>query len=725
MSFLLPRALAVGRTSYLQWVTLAVILVVAAAFRLHGLLTWDDDQHQHPDERFLVQVSIGVAVPPIGDYLNSQRSTLNPYTQGQPRYAYGQLPLTLTRVVAEWTGNTSYDTVAGPGRALSMLADLLTIVFAWLLARRVFGVRVAHLTALLLAVTVLHIQLSHYYAVDTFVATFAAAALFFGQRAWQRDSLLDAMLAGVMVGLAAACKVSAVILLPVLGLGLIWPRRGRSLQQQVTDGLSAVLLVFVLAIFTFRLAEPYAFTGPALWNIRLNPVWWLDKAYQIEVSSGTVDVPFMIQWAGTPAYSFALQSIVQWGMGPALGIASLAGLGIAAWRLVRGHAREREAVIVLVWTLINLIYFGGQFAKFMRYLLPAYFGLAMFAAYALLMGTEWLGRVRRWNLDTFQRWLAPAVVTATVLWALAFSSIYDQTHSRIQASAWIYTNIPPGSTLATEHWDDALPLRLPLYDGGRYRGVELSLYDQENAAKRDKLLATLDQADYVILASRRLADSIPRLPERYPLATTYYRLLQSNQLGFTRVARFQVAPKLGPFVIDDSRAQEDFTVYDHPLVEVWKKRPDYASANVRQLLGAVPLDRVVNVRPIDGGKGGVAADAHRAAGASHGWHLEQPLQSRGPGQQALSAGVAAGGGGAGAERTADLVALATRLDRPRLRGQQDPRPGVRRVLELAGRVSASAAVRAPAAVTCVGRTGGWLDRRRVASPSRAARLDFA
>ena len=102
-----------------------------------------------------------------------------------------------------------------------------TILFAWLLARRVFGVRVAHLTALLLALTVLHIQLAHYFAVDTFVACFAAAALFFGQRAWQRESLVDALLAGVMVGLATACKVSAVILLPVLGLAFVWPRRGR------------------------------------------------------------------------------------------------------------------------------------------------------------------------------------------------------------------------------------------------------------------------------------------------------------------------------------------------------------------------------------------------------------------------------------------------------------------------------------------------------------------
>ncbi|HET6317746.1 MAG TPA: glycosyltransferase family 39 protein, partial [Chloroflexota bacterium] len=459
MPLLLPRAIAAGRTRHLHLVTLGLILLVAAAFRMHGLLTWDDDQHQHPDERFLVQVSTGVTVPnSLGSYINTPRSTLNPYAQGQQRYAYGQLPLTLTRLVAEWTGNTSYDTIARPGRVLSTIFDLLTIVFTWLLARRIFGARVAHLSALLLALTVLHIQLAHYFAVDTFVTTFAVAALFFGQRSWQRQSLGDALLAGVMVGLAAACKVSAVMLLPVLGLAFVWPRQGRLSTAQVLDGISAFGVALVAAFFAFRLAEPYAFAGPAIWNIRPNLQWWSDKAYWIELSSGTVDVPFMIQWAGTPAYSFVLQSIVQWGMGPALGLAGLFGLGLSIWRLVLGHRQERDALLVIIWTLLNLLYFGGQFAKFMRYLLPAYFGLAILAAYGLVFVTDWLVSVRRWHLYRVRRWLAPAVVGLTALWALGFSSIYDQTHSRIQASTWIYNTIPAGSTLATEHWDDRLPL---------------------------------------------------------------------------------------------------------------------------------------------------------------------------------------------------------------------------------------------------------------------------
>jgi YYY domain-containing protein len=593
-------------------VVLALILLVAAAFRFNGLANWDDNSHQHPDERFMTIVASQVSLPAtIGDYFNTAHSSLNPYANGQSNYAYGQLPLTMTRAVAELipTCNqcvafTSYDRVYEAGRALSALADLGTIVFAWLLARRVFGVRTAHLTALLLALTVLPIQLSHFFAVDTFATFFVAGSLFFGQRAWQRESLVDALLAGIFVGLATASKVSAALLLPVLGLAFIWPRVGRPTWTQFFDGVTSFGVALVGAFFAFRLTEPYAFLGPAVWGVRLNPQWLADKAYQVQVSSGTVDVPFMIQWAGTAPYTFVLQNIVQWAMGPALGIACLIGLAVACWRFVRGYAREREALLIILWTVVNLLYFGGQFAKFLRYLLPTYFTLVMLAAYVLLLATDWLAGIRRWRLNSLSRLLAPAVVLLTAGWALAFShGIYGQPLSRFQASDWIYANVPAGATLATEHWDDRLPLAMPGEDPGRYHYNELALYDAETPAKRAKLEDVLDNSQYVVMSSRRLIGSIPRLPERYPLATTYYRLLESGQLGFELVDTAQVEPSLGPLKFDDSNAQEDFTVYDHPLVQIWKKGPDYSSAAMRQQLDAVSLDRVVNVRPIDGGKG--------------------------------------------------------------------------------------------------------------------------
>ena len=380
-------------------VVLGLILLVAAAFRFNALETWDADSHQHPDERFMTIVSSSVSLPKsIGDYFNTARSSLNPY-------ANGQIQLRVRPVAAD--ADACRGRSAASVRRLYPVHRTTTASTRWAARSRRWPTWAPSSSrgcspdassacapptsrALLLAITVLHIQLSHFFAVDTFVTFFAAGALFFGQRAWQRESLVDALLAGVFVGLATASKVSAALLLPVLGLVFVFPRRGRPTPLQFFDGVTAFGVALVAAFFTFRVAEPYAFLGPSVWGLRLNPQWFADKAYQVEVSSGKVDVPFMIQWAGTPAYTFALQNIVQWAMGPALGIACVVGLVVACWRLVRGHPQEREALLVVLWTVVNLLYFGGQFAKFLRYMLPAYFAWIILAAYVLVLGSDWL-----------------------------------------------------------------------------------------------------------------------------------------------------------------------------------------------------------------------------------------------------------------------------------------------------------------------------------------------
>ena len=87
-----------------------------------------------------------------------------------------------------------------------------------------------------------------------------------------------------------------------------------------------------------------------------------------------------------------------------------------------------------------------------------------------------------------------------------------------------------------------------------------------------------DGSDYLILASRRLYGSIPRLPERYPLATRYYERLVGGDLGFEPAAEFTrgpawLNPRLAPLpgaapalLVPD----ESFVVYDHPRVLIYR-----------------------------------------------------------------------------------------------------------------------------------------------------------
>ena len=100
------------------------IIAVGAYLRLVGL-DWDEEQHLHPDERFLTMVESSIApVESLGDYFNTAESSLNPHNRGHGFFVYGTLPIFIVRYVAEWMGETGYGQVYLIGRALSALADL-------------------------------------------------------------------------------------------------------------------------------------------------------------------------------------------------------------------------------------------------------------------------------------------------------------------------------------------------------------------------------------------------------------------------------------------------------------------------------------------------------------------------------------------------------------------------------------------------------------------------
>jgi len=59
----------------------------------------------------------------------------------------------------------------------------------------------------------------------------------------------------------------------------------------------------------------------------------------------------------------------------------------------------------------------------------------------------------------------------------------------------------------------------------------------------------------------------------YQRTAIYYQELFSGKLGFKKVAEFTQYPTI-PFLnieIDDQKADESFTVYDHPKVMIFKK----------------------------------------------------------------------------------------------------------------------------------------------------------
>ncbi|MET0512885.1 MAG: phospholipid carrier-dependent glycosyltransferase [Thermoleophilaceae bacterium] len=578
----LTRALAHSRAPI---AVLIVIVAVGAALRLTGN-DWDSGAHLHPDERYLSIVSDNVEWPlSVGGYFDVERSPLSPYnTEPGQAYVYGQLPLITTKGVATLIGRDGYDELYLVGRRLSAILDIASIVLVFLIGSSLllpFGRRIATwgalLGAALYALSALAIQLSHFFTVESWLvfSTLLAfyLALLVGRRpldAGRTGSL--ALLAGTgsAVALATASKASGLlVLLPVVIALALRPGGGLDRTTRALSIVGSLLAVAVAGYLTFRLVSPYAFEHSSWLDLRPNERYRAALEAQQRAIGGEFLYPPAYQWLLSEPFVDPLRNLVVWGLGLPLGIAAVAGtiwlLVDAARRVRRGSQDATRAVplvplMLLAFVIVTFAYFGSRFAHSIRYLVPIVPFLCVCAAFAFVA----LHRRSRGVAIA----LAAALLAGTLLYAVSFQQIYRRPHTRVVASEWIYANAPEGSSIVSEHWDDGLPVGAP---PDRYRLRQLAVFDPDDGSKLRKLYDGLAGADYYVLSSPRASATIGRLPDRFPLMSRFYRLLEDGQLGFRRAASFTSYPGLFGVELVDRDAEEAFWVYDHPPVAVYER----------------------------------------------------------------------------------------------------------------------------------------------------------
>ncbi len=475
-----------------------IILVAAIGVRSYNI-DWDEGTHLHPDERYLTMVAAALQLPATAaQYWDPTQSPLNPTNRGYAGYVYGTLPLFVTRLVAGWVDGacaspplplavllrrllfntsapcypghyTGYGGIHFVGRALSTLMDLTTLIALTLLARVLYGNKTALLAAALYAFAVLPIQHAHFFVVDNYAAAFVTWTLCCVVYAVRYNRPWLLLFAGITTGLAMASKISVWPIAGIVALAALL--RYRSTPEEPAryhPGFSLVptlALIFagILAAITFRIAQPYAFTGPGFFNIHIAPQWLDTMRDAQELANGLRDVPFGHQWTDRTPIIFPARNMILWGMGLPLGIAAWVGWGVMGWRLI--HKREWEHGLIWIWGTLFFLYQGTQWVKSMRYLLPVYPVFALFAAWLLMRGVRrartqspaslFWPKIQRGVLFTL-----PALVLAgTFLWMLAFLQIYGRSLTRVEASRWIYINIP---TAATAHDNRGIKTQIPV-----------------------------------------------------------------------------------------------------------------------------------------------------------------------------------------------------------------------------------------------------------------------
>ncbi len=539
----------------LRWWLVALVLF-AAAVRLVGL-DFDDRHFFHPDER-----RIAFAI----EELSFRPLQLNPHF-----FAYGSFPFYVVRSVSSLLSLVDerlgrYDGIMMTGRAVSGVVGTLTVLLLVVLGARLYNRGVGLLAGFLLAACVLHVQNSHYGTTDVFLTFLVLLALFcmvgVVQRGWTRDYVF----AGLAIGFAAATKFSALPLLAPLGVAGLLRCRQDGFWRVVGRGGLAVLCLAV----AFAIGQPYALLD--------FPSYFHDLEEQSRMVRQAGLLPYTNQYIGVPKYVYDLSQLVLWGMAPPLGVVAI---WATASRLL-GALRERAAVdlVLLAWVVPFFLITGAFDVKFVRYLLPIYPIMILWAA-------AWMWRVaERSRLGRLALW---TVVIATGLSALAFLSIYTRPHTVVTASEWAYRHIPAGKTILTQHWDEGFPLPLRGGNPGRYTVKDLPYYEPDTPQKMRQIATELAAGDYIAFQTKRLYGAITMAPQKYPLSNNYFYQLFAGDLGYTLIYDHASRPSLLGLEFPDELADESITVYDHPKVLIFE--------NTGRLSAEAIYERIMHDRP--------------------------------------------------------------------------------------------------------------------------------
>ncbi|KUK83980.1 MAG: tetratricopeptide TPR_4 [Microgenomates bacterium 39_6] len=562
---------------------------------------WDQGTHQHPDERMAIMVSM----------------RLNLFDNLDPDFFnYGSLPFYVLRGTAQlmdsatgffqgdrsFNDYSSYDQLLVVGRIISTLMDAAVIIVVYHISYYIFKKRdLALLSALIYSASFFAIQNSNFYIVDHYVNLFSSLLFLSILRFWNKKTIGNTAILGVLMGILLASKFTPIIYLPAILLVVVIRVFGSEFNFLIKDARrncssnikkiikkrrdlilqikkiskAKIFQCFILissflsaAFLTFLIFMPY---GVIRWEQFLTEI-----GLQLKMNSNPYIFPYTLQYVSTLPYLYYLKNIFLWGFGPinfflfVVGFFSLIKFVLNNYHT---HRKQNIALLITLYSFLNIYYFlviGRSAVKFMRYMLPLYPFMAVVAAWGLF------SLLKNISTQKNKKIFSTLVLSLSIIWTLSFYRIYLRPNTRITATNWIRNNIPAGSVLAVEHWDD----RLPLFYSQLYKFVELPLYNlPDDDQKKREISQSLEEVNYLILASNRLYDPLTRLRDCdkykkcYPITAQYYNDLFSGELTFAKVAEFTNYPTIPFFNISiiDDRADESFTVYDHPKIMIFKK----------------------------------------------------------------------------------------------------------------------------------------------------------
>ncbi|NTU46282.1 hypothetical protein HGA88_01515 [Candidatus Roizmanbacteria bacterium] len=542
-------------------------------------LGWGLPYPLHPDERNMADAIMKLSCTQF------DLNCFNPHF-----FAYGQLPLYLSYalvslyhlVLGRLSDPVSYFEAVFALRIFSAFASVGTVFYLVKTAFVLFP-QWKKRPFLLLPFFIFSpglIQYAHFGTTESLLMLFYTILTYLSVRliTHSLSPLRFTVFSGLVWGIALGTKVSALVFggVPLLTIVLFFHlQKKRDLRLL----FRTLLLLLVLAGFVFVISSPY--------NLLAWKEFQGSMKYESEVGLGALSVFYTRQFDKTLPFIFQMLAVFPY----ALGIPVLVCAVLSFFLLPKtpGLFVLRMATVIFIMSQMAL------YTKWTRFMAPVFplmilLAVGMYTIKIRFRRKKWI----QWGIIGF--------AGVSLLPGIAFLSIYLNSDVRYQASHWIYTNVRPSSLILSETANVIdLPLPDPSWDirVPSYHTISFNSYDLDTEVELQRQFENyVSVADYIFVPSRRVfmnhtclrPETSMNLTEfaihsdgyceyletKYPRLNQFYQQLFSGKLGFELVATFTSFPKieLGGvtfFEFPDEQMEETGTVFDHPVVRIYKR----------------------------------------------------------------------------------------------------------------------------------------------------------
>jgi 4-amino-4-deoxy-L-arabinose transferase-like glycosyltransferase len=544
-----------------------VILLFSAILRFYKL-DWGQGIFTHPDEYHIVGSVAQLSFP----------NQMNPQF-----FSYGTVTIYLIYFTQQLIQTLSHSSFIINtfliGRFYSALFSTLSILIIYKICLILFmNKRFSLIAAFLVGITPGLIQQAHFATPESALTFFLFGSLFFALKFLKQNKIIFLILASLSLGLALGVKISSIVFLPSLVIVAIIKSLPKNFlfknltlftKQIIKSLLQFTKLIIIttgFTIITFAVVAPYVFLD--------FPAFKSNLEYEGGLAIGKFSVFYTRQFIDTIPILFQTEKILPFALGLTLLLFSMLGFFALLINFLKKPKTELSLIIVSFLSIFLTNAF--LFAKWTRFIAPT---LPFFAIFATFL----LEKIYLKN-KFISKFFEIVLLIGTLLWATAFFSIYLHPDIRIAASNWIVKSMSSNSTILVEGGNT---IDIPL--SGNFQRISLDFYNIETDAQvRSNITRGLYRSDYFLVQSRRVFVNHQRLPNLFPKTANFYNALFSGKLGFKQIQEFHSYPMLqiGNLKLEfpDENAEETWSVFDHPVIRIFKKTQQFSIAEYEKIL---------------------------------------------------------------------------------------------------------------------------------------------